>query len=111
MAEWWFDNGGQNMLSGVHSDDPDVPSDNPVRLPDDFIIDFLHRIPAARESFNRLYPQMSFEEKERLDLLLSNAVFLPRSPQEQTDRFQRSQNVVGVRTTGRAGGRRIGGNR
>lgn len=111
MAEFWFDNGGQNMLAGVHSDDPAQPSANPVRLPDEYIIDFLRRIPAARESYNRLYPLMSPEEKERLDLLAGNATYMACSPLDQADTFQRKQNTVGIRTTGPAGGKRIGGNR
>lgn len=105
MAEWWINNSGLNLLKGVEGDE-----DNPPRLSDAFIVDFLRRIPGARASFNRLVPNMLEEEQERLTALAGSAQFLQSDPQEFEDAFQARQNKAGVRTTGPRGGQRIGGN-
>jgi len=105
MAEWWINNSGLNLLKGVEDDE-----DNPPRLTDAFIVDFLRRIPAARDSFNRLVPNMLEEEQERLLALATSAEFVMQDPQVVEDAFQASQNKAGVRTTGPRGGQRIGGN-
>ena len=52
-GEWWNSDTGDNMLAGVYGD-----ADNPIRLPDDYIVAFLQRIPAARDSFNRMVGNM-----------------------------------------------------
>jgi hypothetical protein len=104
--EWWIDNVGRNLLKGVHGD-----ATNPPLLPDDYIFDFLRRIPAARDSFNRLYPTMLPEEKDRLDLISEGALYLQPDIKATEDAFQRSQNAVGIFTTGPYGGTRYGGNR
>lgn len=101
--EWWVDGAGRNLLRGVPGDE-----DNPPLLPEDYIIDFLRHVPAARESFNRLYPTMLPEERERLDILAQSAGNLTISPKTRSDRFQRSQNTVGIHTTGPYGGQRRG---
>lgn len=103
--EWWIDNVGRNMLRGVHGD-----SSNPPILPDDYIFDFLRKIPAARESFNRLYPTMLPDERARLDEISKGATHLQPDIKAKGDAFQRGQNTVGIFTTGPRGGRRYGGN-
>lgn len=105
MAEWWFNNSGLNLLKGVEDD-----TDNPPRLPVDFIIDFLRRIPAARDSFNRLVPNMLEGEQERLRAMVSSANLIMPDYKAVEDAFQAAHNKVGVRTTGRYGGTRRGGN-
>lgn len=104
--EWWYNNSGLNLLKGVEGD-----TDNPIRLPDATIIQFLRTIPAARDSFNRLVPTMLPEEQDRLRgaIAVSATYMLPDYKQAE-DRFQARQNTVGVRTAGRYGGTRRGGN-
>lgn len=105
MREWWVDNVGQNLLKGVDGD-----ADNPIRLTDVFIHDFLRRIPAARESFNRLFPTLLPEERERLTPIAESATFVQPDHKEVEDEFQRRQNTAGIHTTGPRGGGRFGGN-
>lgn len=105
MGEWWINNSGLNLLKGAEGDD-----DNPRRLTDDQIIDFLRRIPAARDSFERLVPTMLEDEQERLRGLAVSAFYLASDPKTIEDAFQSRQNKAGVRTTGPRGGTRIGGN-
>jgi len=100
-GEWWFHENGDNMLAGVEGD-----TDNPIRLPDDYIIAFLLTIPAARESFARVVPNMLPEEQERLNALRYEgvAVDLAYDHRAVDDTFMRVQNVAGVRTCGPRGG-------
>ena len=106
MGEWWISETGQNMLGG----DPDDP-DDPIALPDEVVVDFLLRIPAARDSFNRLYPQMTNIERIRLDRLSTGvAANLALIPKAVHDTFQATFNKAGVYTAGPRGGQRIGGN-
>lgn len=104
MAEWWYNNSGLNLLKGVLGDE-----NNPIRLSDTTIVDFLRRIPAARDSFERIVPNMLPEEQERLRLLAASCQRLDRSYIYE-DTFQGLMNRQGVRTTGRYGGTRRGGN-
>ena len=105
MAEWWFNNSGANLLEGDPED-----SANPVRLPDDYILDFLLRIPAARTSFERLVPTLSEAAQTRLRLLAERAQIPLISDTAASDITQSVHNKGGVRTAGRRGGTRIGGN-
>lgn len=105
MAEWWLNNSGQNLLAGVEDDES-----NPPRLSATFIVDFLRRIPAARESFNRLFGQMTEEEQERLTALAQAAEFMVPDPKAVEDAFQSALNKAGVQTVGPRGGTRAGGN-
>lgn len=107
--EWWITDNGTNMLSGLdifncdtgmYDNDPC----NPARLNRVDIIDFLRRIPNARESFNRLYPTMSDEEKLRLDEIAKASKFMESNPQTVEDNFQRRVNTQGIYTTGKKGG-------
>lgn len=98
--EWWINNSNQNLLGGV----------DPPRLPDDMIVSFLKTIPGARESFNRLVPQMLPEEQARLWPLAETAKYLQRDYKAVEDDFQARLNKAGVRTAGRYGGTRRGGN-
>jgi hypothetical protein len=107
VGEWWISGIGDNLLKGVN-DDPL----NPIRLPDTFIVDFLQRIPAARESFLRMIPLMLPDEQQRLLML---ALYPFNNPTTETDRdaserFQHLLNTQGVRTTGPNSATRIGGN-
>jgi len=106
MSEWWLNNSGLNLLKGVEDSES-----NPTRLSDEFIVDFLRRIPAARTSFNRLVPNMLPEEQTRLRGLVHSAELQTVDRLTVEDAFQASQNKAGVRTVGRYGGTRRGGNR
>jgi len=104
--EWWFNNSGLNLLKGVEGD-----PDNPIRLSSAYIVDFLRRIPAARDSFNRLVPTMLEGEQTRLRALVAGWVqYALPDDKALEDRFQAAQNTVGIRTTGKYGGTRRGGN-
>jgi len=103
--EWWFNNSGLNLLKGVAGDET-----NPIRLPDASIIDFLRRIPAARDSFNRLVPTMLEDEQTRLRAIASGTAKYMTSEYLYADNEQSMQNRMGVRTTGKFGGTRRGGN-
>lgn len=105
MSEWWINNSGLNLLKGVEGDDT-----NPPRLADHIIVAFLRQHPQARTSFNRLVPNMLPDEQERLNALAGSATFLQVDNTTLSDSFQASQNKAGIRTTGRRGGQRIGGN-
>jgi len=105
VAEWWHNNSGLNLLSGVEDDD-----DNPIRLADAVIVDFLRRIPAARLSFNRLLGTMLPAEQDRLNGLSMSAELMMSDAKAVEDAFQASQNKVGVYTAGPRGGSRAGGN-
>lgn len=108
MAEWWVNKAGQNMLKGVEGDE-----DNPPRLTKEYILDFLTRIEAARLSFLRVFPFLTAEEQERLQPLFNRATVASRveDPVTVSDSIQRKRNTASIRTTGRRGGTRIGGNR
>lgn len=100
--EWWINNVGQNTLKGVVDDDL-----NPIILKDEDIIEFLRRIPAARASFERIFPTLLLAEQERLAPLANYAFNNPyRDPSTESDAFQRSQNTAGIYTTGPHGGGR-----
>jgi len=105
MGEWWINNSGTNLLGGVEGDET-----NPARLPAALIVDFLRRIPASRDSFNRLVGQMLPEEQERLIEIADSAQLMMKDYKLVEDQFQARQNQAGVRTTGRYGGTRRGGN-
>ena len=84
-ANFWINNSGQNMLGGVDGD----PS-NPPMLPDEYIVRFLRMIPAARPSFDVLFPQMSALEQQRLNGLLHSAQsYIQTDPVNDTDAFVR----------------------
>ena len=100
QREWWFNEVNDNLLKGVVDD-----LDNPPRLCDAAIVDFLSRIPEARASFERVVPQMLPEEQERLFLVSRGRPYnLNTDPQIVEDQFQASQNKVGIHTTGPRGG-------
>lgn len=103
QREWWINNIGQNMLKGIPGD-----TDNPAFLPDAYILDFLARIPEARNSFERLLPLLSSEEQSRLSQLKQSAFkhqnFL--DPIVVADTIQAKQNRLGIRTVGKYGGTR-----
>ena len=104
--EWWYNNSGLNLLKGVEGDES-----NPIRLSNQLIIDFLRRIPASRDSFNRIVPTMLEDEQIRLQWIANgSARLLAADYKKVEDDFQAKQNTVGVRTSGRYGGTRRGGN-
>lgn len=105
MGEWWLNNSGDNLLRGVEDDETNLP-----RLSEEYILDFLLHIPGARDSFNRLVPNMLAEEQERLRRIATAAQAMVMDPKEIEDAFQASQNRAGIHTTGRYGGTRMGGN-
>ena len=104
MREWWF-SGSTNMLLGIEGDE-----DNPARLPDMDIASFFNMIPEARDSYLRVRPVLTAEEQARCDLLLAQAQSNVQDPTIKADAFQAVWNRQGVRTAGRYGGTRRGGN-
>jgi hypothetical protein len=104
-VEWWFNNSGDNLLKGVEGD-----TTNPIRLSDTVLVDFLRRIPAARESFNRLVPNMLEDEQTRLREVIAGSAQNLSLDYLREDSFQSLLNKAGVRTAGRFGGTRRGGN-
>lgn len=106
MAEWWVNNVGQNLLKGVF-DDPQ----NPIRLSDMMIASFFDKIPEAADSYRRMRGGLLEEERARLDPLLAMADSLEMDESHaRTDRIQANWNKAGIRTMGRFGGTRRGGN-
>ena len=106
MSNWWIVEGNINYLQG----DPNDPT-NPVRLPDEYIIDFLRNIPQARSDFNLAVPDLTQGERDRLfGLIEANPFlnFLQPDRQKINDDFQKRLNTQGIYTTGPKGGRRIG---
>jgi len=100
--EWWTNSSGVNLLSGIE-DDPT----NPIRLDDFFIIDFLRQYEVARLSFNRVFPAMLPDERDRLALLSSQADYVYVLEHTELDAIQKKYNTAGVRTSGPLGGRRM----
>jgi len=107
MANWWIDNGGTNTLKGVE-DDPY----NPIKLPDNYILNFLGKIPKARHDFNVLFPTLLPEEQARLLAIIAEHPFIRTKiiidEQDNSDRFARVLNSGPIRTAGPLGGKRIG---
>jgi len=99
VSEWWFNNSGQNLLSGIPDDEA-----NPPKLSDSMIQQHLRRIPAARESFERLLPTMLPEEQERLNGLARFAfanVFRDESLDNAERQARENQRII---TSGPKGG-------
>ena len=130
MSEWWVYPNGINALSGLdYWGNPDygfldqlppwpieddkcrgmdgdwiIDPDNPAVLDRETIIYFLRTIPCARQSFCRLYPKMTADERARLDWIAARANLFMRSHQDIDDSFQHAQNTYPPRTTGPRGG-------
>ena len=98
-GNWWFNDVGTNLLQGEYE-----RLDNPTLLPDDVILDFLVRIPAARPAFLDILPSLKPQEQERLMLLYDRAEHPPVNlcdDNVQGDGFQHRYNTsIPVRTTG-----------
>lgn len=106
MPNWWVSETGVNMLEG----DPNDP-DNPVKLPDASIIEFLHSIPQARTDLEESFPLLSGVAQARLKELIASNPFLQKpmeSPIKKSDDFQLRQNTAGVYTAGPHGGTGFG---
>lgn len=107
MANWWIDPGGTNTLKGVEGD----PT-NPIKLPDNYILNFLGKIPKARHDFNVLFPNLLPEEQARLLAIIAENPFIKTKimidEQENSDRFASVLNAGPIRTVGPLGGKRIG---
>lgn len=100
QGEWWFDSSGTNMLAGVADD-----TNNPLRLDDASIVDFLRQIPASRSSFNRLVPNMLPAEQVRLRALAAGFAGLLMTDEITTsDNFQHRLNTASIKTCGPRGG-------
>jgi len=95
-TDFWINNSGTNMLTGVHGDPI-----NPPQLSDDDILHFLVRIPNARASFDRLFPFLLPDEQARLTPLANTASQgLIRDPVEESDLLMHVWNRSGVRRGG-----------
>lgn len=105
MAEWWFNSTGQNLLTGIVGDDT-----TPALLADEYIADFLNRIPEARASYQRIRASLTAAEQVRIDALYQMAVNIPTDTTALTDAHQHKWNTAGIHTAGRYGGTRRGGN-
>jgi len=107
MSLWWYSKSGQNMLKGV-IDDPT----NPIVLPDEFILDFLSKIPKARFDFVTIFPTLLPEEQTRLQDIIDRNPFVKtkiiQEDSENSKLFEDRLNSGPIRTTGVLGGRRIG---
>ena len=106
MAEWWFNNPGQNLLTGIVGD-----VTNPAFLSAEIIADFFNRIPEARASYARIRTGLLAAEIARLDPLLAMATSVPVESHGFHDNIQSNWNRAGIHTAGRYGGTRRGGNR
>lgn len=106
MANWWINNVGQNMLTGIPGDES-----NPAKLDDETIATFFDKYPDARVAYEALRTGLTDEERARLDPLLAMAQALQTDPHVFSDAVQAKWNKAGVRTAGRFGGTRRGGNR
>ena len=100
----------RGFYSGVDVDGFPIPdSDNPPKLPDHVIIEFLWIHPGARRDFNILFPLMLPEEQERLASLIETHPYLTTGYRQdvkvRSDNFQARQNKMGVRTAGPHAGR------
>jgi hypothetical protein len=98
MSNFWINEQGVNTLRGEY----DNPS-NPLRLPDDIVLEFLKTYPEARNGLHALYPNMTQGERERLESFA--AFFKPNTPQpdpEQIveDKFQTKANDLRVNARG-----------
>ena len=91
-TEFWINGEAQNMLKGVAGD-----TTNPLMLTDEYIVNFLLRIPDARVSFDRLYPTMLPAEQARLTVLRNTAASSMQLDQvERGDIFQHSINTARI---------------
>jgi hypothetical protein len=105
-GDWWISDCGDNMLAGVAGD-----TDNPIRLPDDYVLTFLQKIPDARAAFDRMIGNMLPEEQTRLRALKAFADTSQVADNTiLSDTFQSNWNKSGVFTCGPRGGGRAGGN-
>ncbi len=99
-GEWWFDGSGQNLLAGVAEDPANLPC-----LTDATIIDLLRQVPASRDSFNRLVPNMLPAEQVRLRAIAAGyASLLKTDDVVASDNFQKRLNTAHIHTCGPAGG-------
>jgi hypothetical protein len=96
VAEFWINGNGENLLSGLPGDEA-----TPAMLTDEYILDFLTRIPESRASFDRLYPTMTADEQARLDgiaKMAGNGMVL--DDVSSADRIQHRFNTSSVRRGG-----------
>jgi hypothetical protein len=92
-GEWWFTENGTNNLKGVEGDE-----DNPILLSDEYIYDFINQIPAARESFFRLLPNMLPLERERLQRIAASAPEV--DPRVESDAIMKKWVSAGIHILG-----------
>ena len=116
----YWDVQGKNGLKGVegtYTEDLSVPGryiyhpdpNNPAVLPDTFILFALSTSHVARAGFNRLYPSLLQEEKDRLDAILDANPNIKKSVFTDSnvisDRIQRhAVRSTPVYTVGKRGG-------
>jgi hypothetical protein len=99
-GDWWYNDTGTNCLAGVETDPDNLPI-----LRDELIINILSTTPAARDSFERIVPNMLPDEQVRLRYLASCVAYnLAPDPKDVSDHFQNMLNTSGVRTSGPRGG-------
>ena len=102
---FWITKSGVNQLRGCECD-----PNNPIRLPDIFIVNILQGSNVACDDFDKLWPSLFPCEKERFEILFRDnprykKMFL--CPTEAEDRFQSRMNNIPVHTAGKNGGLRL----
>lgn len=108
LGFWLFS--GKNGLQGAASTLVELPDgrvvtqkdpDNPAILEDEYIAYCLRTSRQARSDFNRLYPDLDDESKERLSTLIARnprMTSLIEDDQEYFDKIQHKEITAGVNT-------------
>lgn len=104
MKNWWLSS-GKLLLRGVEGD-----PENPILLPDTHIVHFFHTIPASVTAYHQVKLILTPPERVRIEGLLTLSKSHPLEPKTFHDREQQRWNQAGIRTVGRYGATRRGGN-
>ena len=95
MANFWINADGTNTLKGEYNN----PC-NPLRLPDNIIIEFLHLYADARRGLLELIDSMNPCEQDRLNTIIAqhpNMFFPQPYEQDYEDIIQRKRNCTAIR--------------
>lgn len=103
QTNFWINGDGVNMLKGEYNN-----ICNPLRLPDELILEFLEKYAQARTGFIDLIDSMNQCEQDRLNTLISNHpnVFFPKPyDQDYEDACQKKYSATAINTFRGAGPR------